>query len=152
MNTPRPSRLWLAFVVAAGFLLASGAVILTETKGDPIGPLFRHRLTVQIIVGLVIWSLLAWAARLLVVGKLPKLRLNSMATFLWGSSRIALLVATVTVMVPWLATLALGLVVETALARATVLLVMITAFTGIIGAAFFNSTLVIRCWRAPGTE
>ena len=152
MNAPAPSRLWLAFPIAGGLLLAIGAVFLTVTRGDPISPLFRHPLTVQIIVGLLTWSLLAWTARLLIVGKLRKLRLNSMAAFIWGGSRLALWLATLTVLVSWLATLALGLLVETALARATVLLVMVTAFMGIIGGAFFNSTLVIRRWRALGTE
>ena len=152
MDAPRPARLWLALVIAAGILLAIGAMFLSVVWGDPINPLFRHVLTVQVIAVLLAWSVLAWATHLLLFGRLPKLQLTSMPAFAWGGFRIALFVATVTAMVCWLASLALGLAVETVFIRAIVLLVIVTAFTGLIGAAFFNSLLVVRRLRARKTQ
>ena len=96
---------------------------------------------------------MAMAARRFIVGKLPKkVLLTSMAAFIWGASRFALLIATVTVLVCWLALLPLGLLVETAFLRAGVLLVVVTAFNGIIGDAIFNSILVVRQWRRGRAE
>jgi hypothetical protein len=136
----------LTLVIVAGLLIAGGAVLLT-TQGDPINGLFRHVLTVEVIAGLLVWNLLAWAARRATVGKLPKMQLNSTATFIWGGFRVALFVATVTLLVCWVTALVIGLAVETAFIKAVVLLLLVTAFTGITAGAFLNSTLVVRRWR-----
>ena len=151
MDAPVSARSALKFVIAGAMLLAGGALFLTFTRGDAAGTLFQHVLTIQVIAVLLIWFLLAWSARQLIVGKLQKLRLNSLAAFIWGGSRVSLLIATVTVMVGWLVALALGLEIATAFVRAVVMLVVTTAFTGIISGAFVNSVLAVRHWRSRGT-
>ncbi|MEO8176313.1 MAG: hypothetical protein ABI626_06600 [Sphingomicrobium sp.] len=52
----------------------------------------------------------------------------------------------------WLIALALGLDIATPFIRAVVLLAVVTAFTGIIGGAFFNSVLAVQHWRNYGTQ
>ncbi len=152
MDAPVSARRALAFVIVGAILLAAGALFLTFTRGDPASSVFQHVLTIQVIAVLLVWFFLAWSARRLIVGKSPKLRPNSVATFIWGGSRVSLLIATVTAMVGWLIALALGLDIATAFVRAVVLLVVVTAFTGIIGGAFLNSLLAVRHWRGHGTE
>lgn len=146
MSAPRPDRLLLTLVIVAGLLIAGGAVLLT-TQADPISGLFRHVLTVEVIAGLVVWNLLAWAARRVTVGKSPKMPLNSTATFVWGGFRVALFIATVTLLVCWVTALLIGFVLEAAFIKAVVLLLLVTAFTGITAGAFLNSMLVVRRWR-----
>ena len=151
MEAPRPARLVGTLVVIAGLLLASGAAFLAM-HGDPTSPLFGNVLTVRVIVGLVVWSVLAWAARRVTLGRLPKMRLNSTATLVWGGFRVALFIAAVTLMVSWLLALALGGGVETTLVRALVLVLLVTFFTSIAAGAFFNSMLVVRRWRGGGAQ
>jgi len=136
-------------VIAAGLLIAGGAVLLTMQR-DPINGLFRHALTVEIIAGLLAWNLIAWAARRVTIGKLPKMRLNSTATFVWGGFRVALFVATVALLVCWVTALVIGLAVETMIVKAVLLLFLVTAFTGITAGAFLNSMLIVRRWRGQG--
>lgn len=152
MGASVSARRAIAFVIVGAILLSGGALFLTFTRGDPARSLFQHVLTIQVIVALLLWSFLAWSARRLTVGKSPKFRPNSVAIFIWGGSRVSLLIATVTAMVGWLFALALGLDIATALIRAVVLLVVVTAFTGIMGGAFLNSLLAVRHWRGHGTE
>ncbi|MEO7411251.1 MAG: hypothetical protein ABIU10_08030 [Sphingomicrobium sp.] len=152
MGVPVPARSAIAFVIVGAILLLSGALFLTFTKGDPASALFQHVLTIQAIAALLVWFVLAWSARRLPVGKPPKLRPNSVATLVWVGSRISFLIATVIAMFGWLIALALGLDIATALVRAVVLLVVVTAFTGIIGGAFLNSVLAVRHWRGRRTE
>jgi len=147
MDPRSPARLWIALVVFAGLAVASGAVFYSATEHDPIGPLFRQSLTAPVIVGLMAWSLLALGARWLLVGKLPKRPVSFVPTLIWGGFRVALLVATVTAIVGWLAALALGLAVSTIVFRALVLILIFSAFTGITGGAFINSMLAIGEWR-----
>lgn len=146
MEAPRPARLVGTLVIIAGLLLASGSAFLAM-QGDPTSPLFGNVLTVPVIVGLVVWSVLAWAARRMTLGKLPRMRLNSTVTFVWGGFRVALFIAAVTLMVCWLAALALGVTIETAFVRALVLVLLVTVFTSIAAGAFFYSMLVVRRWR-----
>ena len=152
MNAQLSGRSALAFIIVGGILLAGGALFLTLTRGDAASSLFQHVLTIQVIAVLLAWFLLAWSARRLIVGKLSKLRLNSLTAFIWGGSRVSFLIATLTVMVGWLSALALGLEIATAFLRAVVLLVVATAFTGIIGGAFLNSVLAVRHWRGHETQ
>lgn len=151
MHAPLSARTGLALVIVGAILLSGGALVLTFTRSDPASSLFQHVLTIQVIGVLLLWSLLAWAARRLTVGKSPKIS-NSLATLLWGSSRVSLLVATLIVLSDWLIALALGLDIATPFIRAVVLLAVVTAFTGIIGGAFFNSVLAVQHWRNYGTQ
>ena len=150
MDAPVSARRALAFVIVGAISLAVGALFLTITSGDPASSLFQHVLTIQVITVILIWYMLAWSARRLIVGKAPELRLKSL-TALWVLSRVSLLIATVTLLVGWLITLPLGLEIGTTLVRAGVLLVVATAFTGIIGGAFLNSMLAVRHLRGQGT-
>ena len=127
-------------------------MFLTVRLGDPIGPLFSQLLTIQVLLGLVVWALLALTARRLMVGKVDNMPKTSIAIFLWGGFRVALLVATVTAIVCWLAALALGLEIATAFLRALVLILVVTAFTGMFGGAFFNTMLVVRRLRERPTQ
>jgi nitrate/nitrite transporter NarK len=61
---------------------------------------------------------------------------------------VALLVATVLLVICWLAALTFGLAAQTAFVQAAVLLLVVTALTGIAGGAFLNSALAIRHWRS----
>jgi hypothetical protein len=151
MSTNPAAKSALALVVAGALLLAGGALYLSITQGDPISPLFRHVLTIEVMAALVVWFTAAWTARRFTVGRLPKLQLGS-AGLLWGGSRVALLIATVLLLIGWLAALALGIAVQTAFLRAAVLLLVVTAFTGIAGGAFFNSILAIRHRRVQTPE
>ena len=74
-----------------------------------------------------------------------------MASFVWGGSRVSLLIATIAEMVGCLIALALDLEIATAFVRAAVLLAVVMAFTGIIGGALLNSVLAVRHWRGHGT-
>lgn len=152
MDARAPARLLLMLVVLSGLLLASATVFLSVWLGDPVGPLFRQALTIQVILGLVVWFFLAWAARRLIVGKLANMPLASGAAFICGGFRVALLIAAVTLIVCGLASLALGLEIGTAFLRALVLILVVTAFTGIIGGAFFNSLLAVRRLRERPTQ
>lgn len=143
MDAPLPPRLLIASVVVAGLCVASGAVFFSATEVDPIGPLFHQALTGQIIVGLLAWSLLALGLRWLLLGRLPKMPISFVPGLIWGGFRIALLVATVIVIVVWLAALVLGLAVATTFFKALVLILMFSAFTGIAGGAFINSILAM---------
>jgi hypothetical protein len=148
----RPSpRVALWMVIAGAVLLPGAALYLAITGGDPVSPLFRRVLTMQIMAALLLWFIAAWAARRLTVGRLPKPQLNSTG-ILWGGSRVALLIATVLLMLGWLTSLALGLAVQVAFARAVVLLFVVTALTGLAGGAVINSVLVARHWRAHTPE
>ena len=147
MGISRRARLPLFFIAVAALALAISAVSLAVTFGDPVSPLFAHVLTIPVIAALVIWFALAWAARRATIGDLPKESVNSWAAFVWGGSRVALLLATVLVTVGWLITLALGLELATDFVRALVLLLVVTAFTGIAGGAFLNSVWAMRHWR-----
>ncbi len=152
MDAPISPRSAFAFIIGGAILLAGGALSLTFTSGDAVSPLFEHVLTIQVIAFLLVWYFLAWSARRLIVGQLPKLRQNSSAAFIWGGSRVSLLIATVIVMIGWLVALALGLEIAMAFVRAIVLLVVATAFTGIIGRALLNSMLAVRHWRGHKTQ
>ena len=93
------------------------------------------------------WSLLALGPRWVLVGKLPKRPVSFVPVLIWGGFRVALLVATVTVIVCWLAGLAFGLAVSTTFVRALILILIFSAFTGITGGAFINSMLAVGQWR-----
>ena len=142
----------LAVVIFGAILLACGALSLSVTERDPAASLFQHVLTIKVIAVILIWNLLAWSARRLIVGKLPELRMNSLMALIWGGSRVAFLIATVAALVGWLIALALGLEIATALIRAVVLLAVAMAFTGMIGGAFLNSMLAIRRLRGQRTQ
>jgi hypothetical protein len=114
--------------------------------------LFRQALTIQVILGLVVWSLLAWAARRLMVGKVEKMSATSIPTFIWAGFRVALLIAAVSAIVCWLAALALGLETATVFLRALILILVVAAFTGIFGGASYNSMLVVRRMRQRQTQ
>lgn len=152
MHAPLLARTALALVIVGAILLSGGSLFLTFTRGDPASSLFQHVLTIQVIGVLLVWFLLASAARRLTVGKSPKISVNSWATLIWGGSRVSLLLATLIVLSGWLIALALGLDIATPLIRAVVLLAVVTAFTGIIGGAFLNSVLAIRHLRSHGTQ
>lgn len=79
----------LAFVIAAAILLAGCALSLSVTERDPATSLFQSVLTIQVIAVILIWNLLAWSVRRLIVGKLPELRLNSLTALIWQGSRVA---------------------------------------------------------------
>jgi hypothetical protein len=147
MQTRPSPKSALALVVGGALLLAGGALYLTVSRSDAVSPLFQHVLTIQIIIALAVWFAAARVARRFTVGKLQKLPLSPGAV-IWGSSRLALLLATVLLMIGWLAALILGLAVETAFVQAVVLLLIVTAFTGMEGGAFLNSILAIRHCRA----
>ena len=66
------ARRALAFVIFGAILLAGGALLLAFTRGGPASSLLQHVLTIQVIVVLLTWSLLAWSARRLTVGKTAK--------------------------------------------------------------------------------
>jgi hypothetical protein len=151
MDAPPPARLLLALVILGGLFLASGAVLMAWS-GDPVGHLFRQILTIQVILGLVAWNIFAWTARRLIIGKLDDMRLTSMAALIWGGFRVALFVAVVTIIVCGAVAWALGLETVTAFVRALVLIVIVTAFTGIFGGALFNSLLVVRRLRERPTQ
>jgi len=151
MSTRPSAKLTLALVIAGALLLAGGALYLAITEGDPVSPLFRHVLTLEVMGTFLVWFTVAWAARRFTVGKLPRLQLNS-AGVIWGGSRVALLIATVLLMIGWLAALAFGLAVQIAFVRAVLLLVVVTAFTGMAGGAFLNSMLAFRHWRVQTPE
>jgi hypothetical protein len=148
----RPSaKATLVLVIAGALLLAGGALYLAITERDPVLPLFRNVLANQVMAALVVWFAAAWAARRFTVGKLPNLQLNS-AGLIWGGSRVALLIATVLLMTGWLAAFAFGLAVQTAFFQAAVMLLVVTAVTGIAGGAFLNSVLAFRHWHVQTPE
>jgi len=101
MGSSRHHHIALALVIVAALLIAASAVLLT-TQGDPLNGLFRHVLTVPVIAVLVGSNLIAWAARRMALGKLPKIHLKSTAALIWGGCRFAMLVATVTLLLCWL--------------------------------------------------
>ena len=148
MNS-RYARFWLIYVVLLGVAAASGAVYLSITFGDPVGLLFRNILTGPVILGIVSWSMLALAVRWWAIGKRVKHPLASKVAYFWGGSRLALIIATLSLGVAWLISLALALSGETAILAAFVFIIAITAFTGLLGGAIGNSVLVAKHWRRP---
>ncbi len=141
----------LSLIIAAAILLAGGALYLAITTGDPVRPLFSHGRTVEIVAGLLLWSMAALAVRRLTVGRLPALQLN-LPSIIWGGSRFALLFAMVMLFLGWLTALAFGLTVHVAFFQAVALLVVVTVFTRIAGDAAINSMLAIRHWRGRKPE
>ncbi|HEX8214224.1 MAG TPA: hypothetical protein VF582_01995 [Allosphingosinicella sp.] len=151
MSIRASAKMNMSLMIASAILLAGGALYLAITRGDPLSPLFRHGRTIEIIAVLLLWSMAALAVRRFTVGRLPELQLN-LPGVIWGGSRVALLIATVLLMVGWLAALAFGLTVQVAFLRAVVLLLVVTFFTGIAGKAIINSLLAIRHWRGGTPE
>ena len=151
MDDQPSARSALALVIVGAFVLAGIALFLTVRKGDVAGALFQHPLTIQLIAGIVAWSLLAWAARRLIVGKLSNTRLNLLPVIVWGGSRVSLLIAVIALLAGWLTALAGGLEIATLFGQALILLVVVAWFTGMIGGAFLNSLAAVRSWRGRST-
>ena len=148
MNS-RSAHLWFIYVAVMGVAVVSGAVYVSVTFGDPVGLLFRSILTGPVILGIVSWSLLALALRWLTIGKLVRPPFASKVTYLWGGSRLALILATLALGVTWLVSLALAWSSGAAILGAFIFIVVITAFTGLLGGAIGNSVLVAKHWRRP---
>lgn len=143
-RSPQSPRFVLAVLVAGALLLAASTVGLTATGGNTV---FGYLANIQAILVIIAWAALAWAARRLAVGRIEDKPSNSMAVFMWGGFRVCLLLATVALLVGWLIALAIGHALQPALLQAVVLMVVVTAVTGIIGTAAVNSWLVISHWR-----
>lgn len=141
---PQSPRLVLAALVAGALLLAISALGLTASLGNTA---FSYVANIQAILVIVAWAALAWAARRLVVGKIEDKSPRSLALFMWGGFRVCLLLATLGLLVGWLIALAIGHALQPALLQAVVLMVVVTAVTGIIGTAIVNSWLAIRHWH-----
>jgi hypothetical protein len=142
-----PARFVWPLVAVAAVAIAIATISLALVVGDPVGPLFRQPITVPLMLALFVWALLAGAARRLTVGKLPTVSVNSRAVFFWGASRFALLMAVVLVLAISLVSFAIGLEIAGALLRGSVLLIVVTGFTGLGGGAFLNSALAVKHWR-----
>jgi hypothetical protein len=140
-------KLALGAIAITAVVLASGAVLLAVRLGDPISPLFREALTLQIVAVLIVWFTVAWAARRVIVGQLPTDSIPSPAALLWGGSRVALVGAIFLVLVACLVSLTLGFQLASAFARALFFLFVAMAATGIAGGAAINSILAWRHWR-----
>src|SRR5918994_2195906 len=102
---PQSLRHVLAFLIVGALLLSGAALGLTATVGNAA---FGYVANIQIIVVLLAWAALAWAARRIVVGKVEEIASNSRTTFIWGGFRVCLLFATVALLLGWLIALALG--------------------------------------------
>ena len=109
--------------------------------------MFGYVANIQAILVLIVWAALSWAVRRLVVGIVEDEPTNSLALFMWGGFRVCLLIATVVLLLGWLIALAVGHALQPALLQAVVLIVVVTAVTGMIGTAAANSWLVVRHWR-----
>ena len=120
-------------------------------QGDPVSALLQNPSTLYLLAGLVVWRLLAGAARWIILKALPNVGSEASAGLVWGSFRLALLVATVTALVGWLAAMTMGLALQAVLIEAVLLLVLVTAFTGVLGGAVFDSMLAVRHWRERRT-
>lgn len=147
MDNRRQARLVLLLIAPGGLAIAVAAVWLAITFHDPAGALFRQVLIIPALGALLAWFALASGARRYTVGKLPRLRMNSPAALVWGGFRVALLIASVLVLVGWLGALALGVELASAFIGGFVLLAFLTVVTGLAGGAFINSALVVRHWR-----
>lgn len=151
MDTDRPGRLWLAWVLAAGLLLSIAAVLLTLAVGDPLGLLSGSKLALVLFVGLFCWGPLAWAVRRLVSGKTADVRLKPLVVLAWLGMRFAFATAIVAAAAGWLATIALGITAAPAFGRAALLLIVMSALTTIAAQALVNSMLIMRHRRGRGT-
>jgi hypothetical protein len=141
----------LALVIGGALLLASAALYLTVAVGDPLRTVFRQVLTIEAMAALVVWSAIALLARWLIVGRLPKLHLTATGV-VWSVSRLVCVIAAVLLLIGWLGTLALRLPMQVTFARAAILLIVATGFTGIANGAFLNSKLALSHWRARSSQ
>ena len=143
MSAHPANRKILALVCVGAFFLAGGALYLAITEANLVGPLFRKVLTLKVMAALFIWFTAAWAARRFAPRKAQTVKFGQ-TWLVWGGTRVALLIATFVLLMGWLATLALGLALQTAFIRAATLLCVVTAYTGIAGGALMNSMVAIR--------
>jgi hypothetical protein len=148
MDRPPSSRLLLSLAVAAGALLAAGAVFLTRRPIAPLGSPFQPALTVPVMVSILLWALLSLAARRKFVGKLPKAQTFSLPALIWGGSRVAFACSFLILLTCWVISFAFDLEATPTFLQAGVLVLVWMGFTGLIGGAFLNSLLVVRRWRS----
>ena len=142
LTSPRRA---LALLIAGSLALSGGALILAINSEDAVGSLFASVVTLPALAVLIGWALLAWLARRVAIGGVPEEPLGAFG-LVWGGFRVSLLFAVVPVLCGWLVALALGHDLQFALLRASVLLVVFTALTGIMGGAIFNSSLAVGRW------
>ena len=140
-------RRFFVVVVASGIILAAIALFVTEKLGDATSVLFDQLLPIPAIGVLLLWAVIAWVARRALYDQPPDLTLHSRGILVWVGSRISLLVATVLLLIPWIIALATGHDAMPTLLRAFILVLVVTALTGIIGGAVLNSALAIRQFR-----
>ena len=143
-RSPQSPRLVLSVLVAGALLLAGSAFALTATTGNTV---FGYLANIKAILVLIVWAALSWAARRLIVGIVDDEPTNSLALYMWGGFRVCLLLATIVLLLSWPIALAIGHALQPALLQAVVLMVVVTAVTGIIGTATANSWLAVRHWR-----
>jgi hypothetical protein len=149
MVAPRQGKLLLAAVAVAGLAVATTALVLAAAVGDPLPPVFRQRLTGEVLLIVIVWCPLAWLVRRLIIGKLPKIGVGSPMAVAWGASRFTLFIATMLLLLGSLVFLAVGTNLGPAFFRAFISLVVLTAFTGIVGGAARNTVLVLKALETP---
>ncbi|MES2904762.1 MAG: hypothetical protein V4696_11300 [Pseudomonadota bacterium] len=138
------SSLGLVFVIVGALLLCIGALGVVTISGKVA---FEYVANIWFILAILVWAVLAWTARRFIVGRVGETPANSLPVLIWGAFRVCLLLATVILLVCWLVALALGHGMERPMLQAVVLIVVVTAVSGIIGGATLNSLLAIRHWQ-----
>lgn len=142
MAPRRSAKLTLALIATGALLLAGSALLLSFDGFALPGPLQD---VVLLAFGILLgWSLLAWSARRLLVPGPLKSRLYSIPAMAWFGLRMALLLATLAVILGWASAAAIGSGVTPALARAFVPLVLLSTALSMIDGAVRNTLLTVR--------
>lgn len=140
---PTPRRgLWLFSL--GGSLIAAIALGAALAFGDIVGPIFREVFTIYVLAGLAIFAVAAGAARRLLVGRLGDITTMPKMMIWWVACRLAFFPAVLLLGLGSVLTALIGLEVRYSMIQALVAVVVIFAFTGIAGGAFFNAWLVTK--------
>ena len=123
------------------------AIVVANLVGDPLGALFEHVLTGPVVLVMIAWAVVAMSARRFFVGPLPKYVVDSKPLRLWTVSRLSGLFSAIVLLASFLLALTFGLPAKQKIFHSLILVIVLTAFSGIIGGSIYNCALVIRHWR-----
>ena len=143
------SRLWLSWLSLGGsaVLIALVAFAVCFMSGPTPADFFGSPLKLRLWLALIIWNVLAWAARRVLVGKTKGLRLKGSPVAAFVLLKVSLLLAIGTLFILWLASAVAKWSLATVVIKAALLLLLCNLIFGLAGGAAINSVLAVRRFR-----
>lgn len=144
---PRP---WLIRLLLGGcaILIGLAAFAICLAYGLTPADFFGSSRKLSLWLGLLIWNVLAWVARRVLVGKTKGIRLTGIPVVAFVLFKLSLLSAIGILLVIWLASAVAKWSLATVLIKAALMLLVLNMIVGIAGGAAINSILAIRRARS----